>query len=395
MANAQWVSHLKRPVEELLIGLNPRSLVKASSSVLATMRTMNEQKLSFVMVVKDDASSPVVGLFTEREAVKWTSLGVGTAAETTAEVCVPTKDLMSIAPTETVSTALRLLNRGIYRHLPVLDQSTSAPVGTLKLRDLLQPISTRRGYDVPYANFVRGAIQPEEDASNQQNPVNWSSPFREVEAATVSEAVWGEDLCVRDVLRVKRTKRGVMTSEELSAYHKDKSALHTISEGASVRDAMELLVRRQLTFLVVKAGDPSAGDPGAFAGSVSGIISERHIVNAIVDSAGSAVALGASELLSADVMSAPIRSIMTPTELMLSVRTNQKADRCLALMIGSSIRHLPVLSAAGDRLSGILSIRDLVAPLVPLENGSLPAGAAGGGEAEGGRAADKPWWKVW
>ena len=55
---------------------------------------------------------------------------------------------------------------------------------------------------------------------------------------------------------------------------------------------------------------------------------------------------------------------MTPLGEMLSVRDTSRADKCLSLMIQSNLRHLPILTGAGN-LAGILSLRDMLAPLVP------------------------------
>ena len=170
MPTAQWLSHLKRPVSQIIVGLNPKSLVNASTPVITTLQQMHDQKLSFVMVCSDSgvfeamdtnkdgvvdqnevaaygaAAPKLLGLFTEREAVHWACSGSGATAASTGDLMVATDSLMSIVPSETVGGALKLLNRGIFRHLPVLDSTTSSTVvGTLKLRDLLQPISSHRG----------------------------------------------------------------------------------------------------------------------------------------------------------------------------------------------------------------------------------------------------------
>lgn len=63
-------------------------------------------------------------------------------------------------------------------------------------------------------------------------------------------------------------------------------------------------------------------------------------------------------------MAAPLTDAWTPLTKMLAVRDTAGADKCLSLMIQSNIRHLPVLTDAGG-LAGVLSLRDMLAPLVP------------------------------
>ena len=60
---------------------------------------------------------------------------------------------------------------------------------------------------------------------------------------------------------------------------------------------------------------------------------------------------------------APIWQVMTPLASMLAVKGSEPASRCLALMISSKMRHLPVLTKKGT-LAGILSLRDMLTPLV-------------------------------
>ena len=47
------------------------------------------------------------------------------------------------------------------------------------------------------------------------------------------------------------------------------------------------------------------------------------------------------------------------------VRTADRATDCMALMISMNVRHLPILADKDSLLAGIVSARDLIAPLIP------------------------------
>ena len=116
--------------------------------------------------------------------------------------------------------------------------------------------------EIPYAKFAPEAIRSTEDSK---------TAARRDARSDASSTVWGEST-VRDVLRAKRAKRGVSDNADLASYHQRKAALHTTADTTPVAEVMKELNDRQLTFLMI------TGE----CGSVRGIVSERHIVNAIV-----------------------------------------------------------------------------------------------------------------
>lgn len=373
MPTPQWRAWLAQPVTRLFTGVGRNSLVGAAAPVQQMMTQMSDMRLSYLMVVEDPEQSggPLLGLVTERRCVQYAHKGLKGSAPVS-EAMLPLEHLMTIAPTTTVGESLELINQKIFRHVPVLDPDSRVPVGTLKLRDVLQPIHSSRGFEIPYTKFT-----PADSRITMMSDTAMSS---EVMVVTAEEAevndVWGE-ITVKDVLRAKREHRGVDLADEtaLARYHREKSTTHSISDTMTVGDAMRELIERRLTFLIVKDDDHE------MSGRVLGIVTERSFLNAIA--AHTAAGGKVCTLLSDEALNRPVHEIMTPNNEMLSVRTDQMADRCLALMIGSNIRHLPVLGKDGEALAGILSIRDLVAPLVP----SMMDGA--------GTAADdssKPWW---
>lgn len=112
--------------------------------------------------------------------------------------------------------------------------------------------------------------------------------------------------------------------------------LFSIAPDARVFDALVLMAEREVGALLVME-----------QGRLVGIISER-------DYARKVVLLGKS---SQDI---PVRDIMTAK--VVTIRTSQTTEECMALMTDNRIRHLPVME--GDRLIGVLSIGDLVKAVI-------------------------------
>lgn len=106
----------------------------------------------------------------------------------------------------------------------------------------------------------------------------------------------------------------------------------SLSSGASVKEAVDLLVGRRIGCVPVVDG-----------GEVVGILSERDVVRSVGEKG--AEVLGASV---ASVMTSPIVTIPPETPVM----------NALSLMTRRRIRHLPVID--GGRMIGFVSIGDLV-----------------------------------
>ena len=282
---------------------------------------------------------------TERSIVRWlassTELSPAAAARsvTVGEVMHVNQAMLSVRPSDTVAACLRLMNEKIYRHLPIFADDTSGRLlGVLKVRDLLEPLKGDADVDAMSDLEAMGATEP---------PLS-------------VRTVWG-DLEAGDVLRAKRAQKGVVQPDDVHEYLRAKAAAHTVGSTATVDDAMRQLIRERLTFVVVVDPDDRA---------VRGVVSERHLLHAFTAAASSGVGGAAAdagrEAALAAAMGAAVESAMTPLHQLLAVGEDDPASKCLALMISSNIRHLPVLKADG-RLAGILSLRDMLGPLVPPE----------------------------
>ena len=108
----------------------------------------------------------------------------------------------------------------------------------------------------------------------------------------------------------------------------------SVSSNATVYEALVIMAEKNVGALLVMDGDHLAG-----------IFSER-------DYARSVVLKGKSS------KDTPIKEIMTPGSLLITVTPDQTVEECLNLVSNKRIRHLPVLEAG--KVSGVLSIGDLV-----------------------------------
>ena len=117
---------------------------------------------------------------------------------------------------------------------------------------------------------------------------------------------------------------------------KAHQAVHTITPGAMVFDALKLMADKNIGALLVMEGE-----------SIAGIITERDYARKIV-------------LMSRSSKETPVREIMTSA--VMYVRPDQTSEECMVLMTENRLRHLPVMD--GGKLLGIISIGDLVKDII-------------------------------
>jgi CBS domain-containing protein len=114
---------------------------------------------------------------------------------------------------------------------------------------------------------------------------------------------------------------------------REKGAIvHTVSPIAMTFEAVEKMVKHNIGALLVVDGD-----------GVKGIVTERDYLKHIAVRDRN---LHTTQV--AEIMSRELVSVSSSTEI----------GRCMELMTGRRIRHLPVLE--GNRLRGLVSIGDLV-----------------------------------
>ena len=117
---------------------------------------------------------------------------------------------------------------------------------------------------------------------------------------------------------------------------KAHQAVHTITPGALVFDALKLMADKNIGALLVMEGE-----------RIAGIITERDYARKIV-------------LMSRSSRETPVREIMTSA--VMYVGPGQTTEECMVLMTENRLRHLPVVD--DNRLLGLISIGDLVKSII-------------------------------
>jgi CBS domain-containing protein len=117
---------------------------------------------------------------------------------------------------------------------------------------------------------------------------------------------------------------------------KDKSKeIWSVSPTAMVFEALTLMGEKEIGALMVLDD----------AGKVLGIISERDYARKVA-------------LKGKSSRETSVEEIMTPKELMFSVKPENTVEDCMVLITGKHVRHLPVFD--GDKFLGLVSIGDVV-----------------------------------
>ena len=112
--------------------------------------------------------------------------------------------------------------------------------------------------------------------------------------------------------------------------------MFTITPDTSVYHALELMVEKNVSALLVMENDKLAG-----------IFTERDYARKVVLKGKKSKETEISEIMTRDL---------------ITVSPESTIDECMALMTGKYIRHLPVV--VDDKLSGIISIGDVVRRII-------------------------------
>ena len=113
---------------------------------------------------------------------------------------------------------------------------------------------------------------------------------------------------------------------------KGKGAVH-IAPDATIADLLQSLELQNADALVVSNN----------GSTVDGIISEHDVVRGIKE-------------FGSDLLSKSVRDLMTAK--VITCAPSDRVESIVAVMVSRHVRHLPVVT--GDKLVGIVSIRDLV-----------------------------------
>jgi CBS domain-containing protein len=119
-----------RSLRTMVAGHAPITMAHTASVVQAA-RLMKEHNVGALLVMKE---TQLCGIFTERDALfRVVAAGRDPAATPLAEVMTPQPQ--TIHPDEPFVQALRVMHKGRFRHLPVVE--FGRPLGMVSVRDAL------------------------------------------------------------------------------------------------------------------------------------------------------------------------------------------------------------------------------------------------------------------
>ena len=110
--------------------------VRTDSTVGAAVEKMREANQGAVVV--EDTTGVIVGILTDRDVVARLADTGGWRDRTLADAM--TKQPRTVAKSTSISEAIRLMSRGTFRHLPVVDDRGHA-VGMASIRDIITHIA--------------------------------------------------------------------------------------------------------------------------------------------------------------------------------------------------------------------------------------------------------------
>jgi CBS domain-containing protein len=106
-------------------------IVAPNQTVADAVAVMRQHRVGCVVVCENNR---LVGIFTERDLLRRV-LAPGLPQSTLLSACM-TPNPVTVQPKESVSAALRRMEEGGYRHLPVIDP-TGKPVGILSVKRIV------------------------------------------------------------------------------------------------------------------------------------------------------------------------------------------------------------------------------------------------------------------
>lgn len=95
--------------------------------------TFASRRIGAVLVLDDDGK--LAGIVSERDVVKALASS-GTAVHTLNADDIMTRSVTTVTPRTTINEAMELMDRGYFRHLPVLDDG--ALLGIISIRDVVR-----------------------------------------------------------------------------------------------------------------------------------------------------------------------------------------------------------------------------------------------------------------
>lgn len=107
--------------------------VLAATPLMEIVDTISSRRIGAVLVL--DEAGDLAGIVSERDVVKALAQR-GPALVSVNASDVMTSDVTTVTPETTINEAMELMDRGYFRHLPVIDND--ALVGIISVRDVVR-----------------------------------------------------------------------------------------------------------------------------------------------------------------------------------------------------------------------------------------------------------------
>ena len=107
--------------------------VRPSTSLPDLASTIASRRIGAVLVLDDDGM--LAGIVSERDVVKALA-NYGAAVQTMNAGSIMTRTVTTVTPDTSINEAMELMDRGYFRHLPVLDNG--ALLGIISVRDVVR-----------------------------------------------------------------------------------------------------------------------------------------------------------------------------------------------------------------------------------------------------------------
>ena len=113
--------------------LNPTAAlrIEPERTIADAVRLMRERRVGCLLVCRDDK---LLGVFTERDLMRRV-LAAGLPLTSAVASCM-TADPVVVGPKEPIGLAIRRMEEGGYRHLPVVDEG-GRPIGVLSVKRIV------------------------------------------------------------------------------------------------------------------------------------------------------------------------------------------------------------------------------------------------------------------
>jgi CBS domain-containing protein len=120
-----------RVVEAVALEMDPPVVVDAATPLRDVLRRMRDEKSGCALVTRDER---LAGIFTERDVVARVLGSEGALDQPVAEWM--TADPDRVTQTDSIRKAIRLMRRGGFRNVPIVDESDGV-VGCVRHKDIV------------------------------------------------------------------------------------------------------------------------------------------------------------------------------------------------------------------------------------------------------------------